>query len=61
MTPFIDFTELESIRDLPPHIPGKVSDISLDDLPVYLAMHGLAPVSMSAEGVLIVKREGATP
>jgi hypothetical protein len=49
--------ELERIKQLPKHIPGKFIDVTLDQLPDYLAVNGLKPDGMSAGGVLQVKRE----
>lgn len=49
--------ELEKVRRMPPHVPGVVNVISLDDLPEYLLIHGLKMTGVSAEGVLIVEKE----
>jgi hypothetical protein len=49
--------ELEAIRDLPKHIPGKFITVTLAQLPDYLAVNNLLPDGMSAGGVLQVKKE----
>lgn len=50
-------TELERMKQLPKHVPGKFITVHIDDLPDYLAVNGLLPDGMSAGGVLQVKRE----
>lgn len=49
--------ELEEIKRLSKHVPGKVVTISLDNLPAYLAMHRLVPNGMTETGVLLVTPE----
>jgi hypothetical protein len=60
MTPIPAHAELEAIKDLPVHIPGKFIDVTLAQLPDYLAVNGLIPDGMSAGGVLQVKKEQVT-
>lgn len=52
--------ELERLKDLPKHTPGKFIDVTLEQLPDYLATNGLVPDGMSAGGVLQVKKEQVT-
>ena len=50
--------ELEEVKRLPRHVPGKVIVLTLDQLPDYLAINGLQPSgAKSAEGVLLVEKE----
>lgn len=50
--------ELEKVRQLPEHIPGRYITIQLDDLPAYLAKNGLEPMdTRSPSGVLKVRKE----
>ena len=48
--------ELEEVKRLPRHVPGKVIKITLDQLPDYLAINGLQPDGMTALGVMLVKK-----
>lgn len=48
--------ELESVRNLPEHIPGRIVTVPLWDLPMYLVIHGLR-MSGERDGIFIVKKE----
>lgn len=56
ITPIITAEELEALKKLPRHVPGKIIDLRLDELLDYLAVNNLQPDGMTAGGVLVVKR-----
>jgi len=49
--------ELDRVKQLPEHIPGRLIPVKLDDLPLYLAVNGLKPDGLSATGALLVKKD----
>ena len=49
--------ELEQVKALPEHIPGRLITVSLDRLPLYLEVNGLKPNGLSATGALLVKKD----
>ncbi len=51
--PIITAGELEALKRLPPHVPGKVITLTLDQLSDYLAMNGLKVTSMAGDMMLV--------
>lgn len=59
ITPIITAEELEALKKMPRHVPGKIIDLRLDELPDYLDLNNLRPDGMTAGGVLVVKQAEA--
>lgn len=47
--------DLDAARKLAEHEAGRLEAVSLDDLPMFLAIHGLRVTGMS-DGVMMVKK-----
>jgi len=58
-TPTATLPDFDAVRRLPEHIPGRIIELKLVDLPTYLANNGLVPCGLSATGALLVKKEDA--